>query len=421
MSLRTCRDVRADLSAYLDGDLDAGLTGGTRVHLESCADCRFELDQLRLTVGALRGLPELPPPAAILAGVRARLRPEPWYRRLPDSRQWLLGVPVGALATVLVVVGISLFQARYSDMSQTLPQGHFPQAPAPPAREMPTTPAPIATTAPATRSMVADRQAAAPARRNVRAKGSLDSPTLSHDGSRGEKFAARESSAVAGVDKQDRYRGTPAATVERVAPTDLKAGVRKAEPLQPSPPEPRVAAPKDALREESQPVENRAFVPSQSVIPETKPAAEPSFMAKGKESRVLFDRVTESAAGLRSAGIAVEKATRIEVVCLLPADGYTVEDIERLLRREGAGEIAVSVLEPRAVLEAFAPHRERLASLPEPSHGWAVTASVRWSGLSRLLEELNSRTYLRILEQPAAPTTLENPTVPRDLRITILR
>ena len=106
MSLRTCRDVRADLSAYLDGELNAGLTSETRVHLESCAECRFELELLRRTVSALRGLPDLPPPAAILAGVRAHMRPEPWYRRLLDGRRWPLGVPIGALATVLVVVGI---------------------------------------------------------------------------------------------------------------------------------------------------------------------------------------------------------------------------------------------------------------------------------------------------------------------------
>ncbi|MHB8835650.1 MAG: anti-sigma factor family protein [Candidatus Methylomirabilia bacterium] len=330
MSPRTCRDVRADLSAYLDGDLDSLLTGEIRAHLENCAACRLELDQLRLTVGALRGLPDLPPPAAILAGVRSRLRPEPWYRRLRVLRQWPLGVPVGALATVLVVVGISLFQARYPDMSKTVPHGPFPQVPAPPARERPSTPTHIATNSTAARPIVAERQ----------------------------------------------------------------------------------------------PGENLVFVPSQHVIPEPEPAAEPMFMTKGKESGVRLDRATESGAVLKSARFAAEKATQatwIEVVCLLPADGSTVDDIERLLRREGAAGISIGALEPPAVREAFAPHRLRPGAPPEPSRGWAVTASVPPHAFARVLLALSSRADLRILEQPARRTAPQEMSEPLDLRITVLR
>jgi len=163
---------------------------------------------------------------------------------------------------------------------------------------------------------------------------------------RGEELAADESSAVAGADDQDRYRGTPAASVERVAPTELKASAEEAEQLQPS---------------------------------------------------------------------------QIEVVCLLPPDGDTVEDLTRLLRSEGAINVATSVLEPPAVHEAFAPHRLRLASLPEPSHGWAVTALVPPRALTRLLDTLTSRTSLRILEQPQLPTAPDDPAAGRELHITVLR
>jgi len=424
MSLRTCRDVRADLSAYLDGDLDAGLISEIRAHLEICAGCRSELDLLHLTVGALRGLPDLPPPAAILAGVRARLRPEPWYRRLLGGRPWSLGVPIGAFATVLVVIGIALFQARYPDATKTVAPGPLPQSPAPHATDMQATPTPSASTAPATRAGVAVRQSVSPVRSDVRAKGTLDSATLPRGAARGEKVAAQESSAGAGADKQDRYRSAPTAAVGRVAPTDLIASAKKAEQLPTTQTEPRVAALQDARREEPPSVGNLAFVPSQSVIPNPESAAAPKFMAKEKESRVLFDRTVERGAGLRSARFAEEKAaqtTWIEVVCLLPTDGYTVEDIERLLRREDAGDIAVSVLQPPQVREAFAPHRERVSRPPEPAQGWTVTARVPPRALARLLDALGSRTGLRILEQPAAPAALENPAVPRDLRITILR
>lgn len=131
MSARACRDVRAVLSAYLDDDLDAVALGEIRAHLESCAACHRELDLLRLTVGALRRLPDLPPPAGILAGVRARLRPDPWYRRLLQRRRWLLGVPVSALATLALVVAISLFQARFPGIERQT--AHAPQPPAAPA------------------------------------------------------------------------------------------------------------------------------------------------------------------------------------------------------------------------------------------------------------------------------------------------
>lgn len=373
MRPRTCGEVRADLSAYLDDDLGPARAGETRAHLERCADCRSELDLLRRTVAALRRLPELPPPAAIITGVRARLRPDPWYRRLLEGRRWPLGVPIGALATVLVIVGISLFPTRHSDISQTVPRGPSPQAPAPHAKVMPAAPTPGATTAPATRPVVADRRPAAPVRKDFRAPGAPGSATLPQQRGREKEFAARESSAVAGADRQDRDRNTPATSVERSAPTELKAAAEKAERIQPS----RQEAPDDT-----------------------------------------------ASAGLRSGMLAKQKTEKpiiVEAVFLLPAAGYTVEDIERLLRREGAGNIAVSVLEPRAVHEAFASHRLQRASLPEPSQGWAVTASVPAQALTRLFDTLTSRTDLRILKQPAAPNGREDQGAPSELRVTVLR
>jgi anti-sigma factor RsiW len=351
MNARPCRDVRAGLSAYLEGDLDAGLTGEIRLHLESCAACRSELDLLRLTIGALRSLPDLPPPAAILAGVRARLRPEPWYRRLLDGRQWPLGVPVGALATLLVAFGISLFQTRFPDMSQTLPQGPIPQAPAPHALEIPAPPTSIAPPPPAARNKPALRRVA-----------------------------------------------PPPVAVEQVAPT---AAQSKGEQSHPSHPEPRVAATQDALREESPRREN--------------------FAVALKESAGVTARKADIGAGQGRAKLAGEKTKWVEVVCLLPADGNTVDDIERLLRREGAVDILTGAIEPPAVREAFDPHRLRLGSLLEPSRGWMVTASVPPRAFARLLHALSSRPDLRILEQPDRRPAPEDTTEPLELRITILR
>lgn len=111
----------------------------------------------------------------------------------------------------------------------------------------------------------------------------------------------------------------------------------------------------------------------------------------------------------------------LRVIYQLRPDGDTVDDLVRLLRREGADDIAVSVLEPRAVRAAFAPHRGRTGSLPEPVRGWMVTGSVPPSALGGLLDALAGRTGLRILEQSFAPSAPgAPPPVQRDLRITVL-
>lgn len=484
MSARSCRDVRADLSAYLDGDLDTGQTDAIRAHLDGCEACRSELELLRLAVGALRRLPELPPPAAILTGIRARLRPEPWYRRLLEGRQWQLGMPIGALATVLVVVGIALFQSRYPEMQKSVTQGPYPQSPAPPAREMQAKPAsiapasqarqaaPIAAPAPANRSLVADRRSVPPTRNKLRAEGDLGTATLPKGASLGKETASAESTVIAGADadKKDVFRAAPAATAQPVAPiappapvtpNTISAGRARVDQLQQSDPELRGAASKDALREESRPVQNLEAAPPQSAIQTSKSAAETKVMAneypteqaasvadrpvrdsavldevgensrtnasfaeKKRESRVAFDRNEENVAGMRYAKLAGKKAaesTRIEIVCLLSPDGGTVDDLERLLRREGAGNLVVDVLEPRAVRETSARQRGQLGLLIEPTRGWTVTASIAPSEIARLLDVLKSQKSLRILGQPATPAASKDQAEPLALRITVLR
>jgi hypothetical protein len=126
MSGRACDEIRALLPAQLDGDLEPGAAARVREHLEACPACREHREDLRLAVDALRRLPDLPAPASILAGVRARLRPVPWHRRLLGRRPWLVGVPAGALATALVAVGVALFQARYPRLPQAVGERAVP-------------------------------------------------------------------------------------------------------------------------------------------------------------------------------------------------------------------------------------------------------------------------------------------------------
>jgi len=381
MSTRSCTHVRADLSAYLDGDLDSSAADATSAHLAGCAACRSELALQRLALGALRGLPDLPPPAGILSGVRARLHPEPWYRRLPAGRRWLFGVPVGALATLLVVVGLSLFQARSPGLQEMT--GRSPLPPAPP---------PLA-------------------RRDLRAKGAFDA-AAPRGAFRGGEAAAPEPSAVAGADKEVHHRAAPAFPVAANGPgaTGNAAAVEpKAGASRPSEPRRQVVAKNEAFREESGSVENVAAAPSRGVAPRPEPPSE---------------RTTGRGAGQGSAMLAGEQATAskgFRIVCLLPASGDTVDAVTRLLVREGAGVIAVNELDPRAVRAAFAPYRGRRDLQTDPARGWTVTASLPPPAFARLLTSLASRAGLRLLEQPAAHAAPENPARPVGLHITVFR
>jgi anti-sigma factor RsiW len=57
-----CRDNLADLSEYLDGELDEELCAEIERHMEECGNCRIVVDSLRKTIALyrVRGHEELP-------------------------------------------------------------------------------------------------------------------------------------------------------------------------------------------------------------------------------------------------------------------------------------------------------------------------------------------------------------------------
>lgn len=408
MSARSCRDIRADLSAYLDGDLDADLTGATRAHLETCAACRSELELLRLTVAALRRQPVLPPPAAILAGVRARLRPEPWYRRFLGGGFRTFEFPLGAAATVLVIAGISLLWLRNPEMSETLSRDPFPRPPAAPAAQLPTPSKTIVPPVPVDHRPKEDRQSAPPApvarRREARRLAvpppapvaaydlrEYDAPGAPAPTSAigGLKVATAGSPADAGSGTTGRDGAASSAPSAPSALSDRSTLMVRLKRRQSEPHPFPVEAPKDTLREETSRTENRV--------------AATSFALLGDEKKSSAESAPQ----------------RIRFFCLLPRDGDSVEDLARWLRREGADSVAVRELEPWATREAFDPHRRRFADQPEPSRGWTVTAAVPPNVLVLLLDARAGRTCLRLPGQPTPDPG--NPEVPVDLQITVVR
>ena len=58
-----CREVRAQMSDYLDGELDPRAAAGVKRHVRWCPNCRRMLETLRRTVAGLGALRDLPTPA----------------------------------------------------------------------------------------------------------------------------------------------------------------------------------------------------------------------------------------------------------------------------------------------------------------------------------------------------------------------
>ena len=111
-----CAPFEADLSALLDGQLDAPRAGEVQAHAESCRDCARWLAALRATDGELRGLAAAPVDPirieALRSALASRLREDasgiaraPVARRAPPRRRrWLAPVALAATAAALLLV-----------------------------------------------------------------------------------------------------------------------------------------------------------------------------------------------------------------------------------------------------------------------------------------------------------------------------
>ena len=63
-----CSDIRSEISAYLDGELEDAAATEIAAHLASCESCRERDAELRLAWTALESLPE---PAVPISGGRS--------------------------------------------------------------------------------------------------------------------------------------------------------------------------------------------------------------------------------------------------------------------------------------------------------------------------------------------------------------
>jgi hypothetical protein len=106
--MKDCQDMRAQLSAYVDGELTPAERAEVDAHLASCPNCEQEVAELKTLAAGLAALPQLRPAPRFLAEVRRKIacddNPEPptWQDRL--FRPLWLKVPL-ELAAIIAIVG----------------------------------------------------------------------------------------------------------------------------------------------------------------------------------------------------------------------------------------------------------------------------------------------------------------------------
>jgi hypothetical protein len=99
--------LRRDLSAYIDGELDAGERARLERHLAGCTACRGELEELRRTVQLLRMVPAVAPPRSFALPLSAApaattLRYSPLFFGLRNATAGLAAMLVAVMAVNIV-------------------------------------------------------------------------------------------------------------------------------------------------------------------------------------------------------------------------------------------------------------------------------------------------------------------------------
>ncbi|MDH4249484.1 MAG: zf-HC2 domain-containing protein [Deltaproteobacteria bacterium] len=79
----SCAKYSVDLSAYFDGELEAGEEATLKAHLEGCSTCRERLDKMNLIRSAMSGFGKgaLRGQGSVLESLRAKLEEETGTRR----------------------------------------------------------------------------------------------------------------------------------------------------------------------------------------------------------------------------------------------------------------------------------------------------------------------------------------------------
>ncbi|MCM2289600.1 MAG: zf-HC2 domain-containing protein [Sulfuritalea sp.] len=111
-----------ELSAYLDGELDADETRSVTAHLAACAACSARLTKLQALSAGFRKLPDETLGFDLAGVIEGRLAAAP-RRPAPERKHdWRLGWPLAVGAAASIAVGVFMGSALVAGGAATAPR-----------------------------------------------------------------------------------------------------------------------------------------------------------------------------------------------------------------------------------------------------------------------------------------------------------
>jgi len=111
-----------ELSAYLDGELDAGGRQRVAAHLAICPRCASHLVELQVLSAGFRALPEENLGFDLAGVIEGRLAHVPRPPALRRRRDWWAGLPVAVGAAASIAVGVFMGSTLVAGSAVTAPR-----------------------------------------------------------------------------------------------------------------------------------------------------------------------------------------------------------------------------------------------------------------------------------------------------------
>ena len=115
---RECERLREHLPEHAEGKLGGRLRARVEKHLAQCARCAAELEQVRVVIQAVRGVPSEPTPDDLVDRVRRAVRERAPAQPVPTGLWARVAVPVAVL-TAVVAIAFALRVPGYRGATRT--------------------------------------------------------------------------------------------------------------------------------------------------------------------------------------------------------------------------------------------------------------------------------------------------------------
>jgi anti-sigma factor RsiW len=111
-----------ELSAYLDGELDAGGRLRVAAHLATCPGCAARLAELQALSAGFRALPEEKLGFDLAGVIEGRLAHAPRPTAARGRRDWWAGLPVAVGAAASIAAGVFMGSTLVAGGAATAPR-----------------------------------------------------------------------------------------------------------------------------------------------------------------------------------------------------------------------------------------------------------------------------------------------------------